>query len=91
MRRLDLPIIFVGCFLILFGTRNILLINLFFVFIMLIEPKTTPTTRKGRRLYAAIAALFSFIFFKLVPQFDASLLALASANTLAPFLNRLKG
>jgi len=91
IRRLEIPIIFAGCFLILFGPKNFALINLFFMFIMLIEPKTTPVTRKGQRAYAAIAALFSLAFFKLAPQFDSSVLALTSANALVPFLNRLKG
>jgi len=99
MRRLRLPLIFIGVFAFLFIINSLFtgepllsgffLLNIFFVFVMLVEPKTAPLTRKGITAYAVLAALFSFIFFKTLPQYDFSLLALFCSNMLTPFLNKL--
>jgi Na+-translocating ferredoxin:NAD+ oxidoreductase RnfD subunit len=100
MKRLRLPLIFMASFAFMVGLDNILtnqplldsflLINIFFVFVMLIEPKTSPRTRKGIVLYAVLVALFSLIFFRLVPRYDFSILSLALGNAFVPFLNKLK-
>jgi Na+-translocating ferredoxin:NAD+ oxidoreductase RnfD subunit len=100
MKRIEIPFIFIGCFVLLFGLHNILLgqpfldsfllINIFFVFVMLIEPKTSPIARKGRIIYAVLTALFSFAFFDIIPQFDFSILSLAIVNISVPFLNKIR-
>lgn len=97
MRRIKLPVIFVIVFTLLSALNSLLtrqplldsllLINIFFVFIMLIEPKTIPVTKKGIIAYAALAALFSFVSFKLIPQYDFSIFALALTNASVPFLD----
>ena len=100
MKRLRLPVIFAAVFSILFAVDNLFsgrpisdsigLVNLFFLFIMLPEPMTCPKTGKGVIIYAVSAAILSFIFFKAAPAHDFSILALAAANALVPFLNRLE-
>ena len=96
MKRLGLPLIFIFSFVILNGLFNrmslldsLSLVNIFFVFIMLIEPKTSPVYKKGITIYAVIVALFSAIFFKWFPQYDSSILALVIANIFNPILNKL--
>lgn len=100
MKRLKLPLFFIASFAFVFSLNNLLskqplsnpllLVNIFFIFVMLIEPKTSPVTQKGTALYALLAALFSFTFFKLIPAYDFSILALMSADVFVPFLNKLK-
>ncbi|NQT46179.1 MAG: RnfABCDGE type electron transport complex subunit D [Candidatus Omnitrophica bacterium] len=100
MQRLHIPLVFISTFFIIFALENavakapifdsLFLVNLFFVFVMLIEPKTTPRSRIGQYIYAVSAAAFSFMFFKFAPQHDFSVLTLASANLLTPLLNNIK-
>lgn len=97
MKRLILPLVFTLSFTILNNLLNrislldsLLLINIFFVFVMLIEPKTSPTNKKGMAVYATMVAVFSALAFKFIPQYDFSILALACTNALVPLLNRLK-
>lgn len=70
--------------------NNILLANLYFIFFMLIEPKTSPMTRKGRVIYGALTALFASTFIAILPKYDPSLLALVSADIFVPVLNRME-
>jgi Na+-translocating ferredoxin:NAD+ oxidoreductase RnfD subunit len=97
MKRLKLPIVFIASFIILNNLFNrqspldsLLLTNIFFVFVMLIEPRTSPVTNKGIVIYPVLVALFSFIFFKLIPQYSFFLLALALGNMFVPLLNMLR-
>lgn len=100
IRCVELSFTFIATFSLLFILNNlftkqplwnfIFLINIFFVFVMLVEPKTSPVTKKGQIFFAIIVALFSFIIFKTSPQYDFSILALALGNVFVPFLNKLK-
>lgn len=100
MKRIKIPIVFVAVFAFLLSLNSLItgqslgnpliFINFFFVFIMLIEPKTIPATKNGRIIYAVLVASLSFIFFKLIPQYDYSILALAGSNMFVPFFNKLK-
>lgn len=97
MKRIQLPLIFIIVSVIantLFAgvllMDAITTINIFFIFIMLIEPITSPVTKKGLIIYPVLVAFFSSIFFRLIPQYDFSILALAAGNITVPFLNRLK-
>lgn len=100
MKRPELPLIFTGVFILLLSFEalinkqplidSLFLVNLFFVFVMLIEPKTSPLTRKGRMIFGALAAALSFAAFKMYPQYDFSVLSLAVCNITVPFLNKIK-
>jgi len=63
-------------------------LNYFFIFIMLIEPKTTPIIRKAKIIFGMEVAGLIFIFTLLSARFDVELLSLLIANITAPFLNR---
>jgi Na+-translocating ferredoxin:NAD+ oxidoreductase RnfD subunit len=61
----------------------------FFIFIMLIEPKTTPLKTKGQIVFGAAVAAGIFIFSNLGVRFDAELASLLLLNLFVPFLNKL--
>ncbi len=70
----------------------LLMTNLFFLFVMLVEPKTSPVSRKGRVVYGLSAGILSSFFTLVIPRYDPSVLALASVNLLVPAINsKLKG
>ncbi|HLC85772.1 MAG TPA: RnfABCDGE type electron transport complex subunit D [Candidatus Nanoarchaeia archaeon] len=79
--------------LILFAfTKNLqylYLLNIFFVLFMLIEPITSPTTKKGKIIFGAVFASLVFILQLLTPQLDTFILSLSVANAFVPLLNKL--
>lgn len=60
----------------------------FFIFIMLIEPKTTPITKKGKVIFGMEVAGLIFVLTLLSARFDVELLSLLIANVTVPLLNR---
>ncbi len=64
----------------------LLLPNLFFAFIMLVEPKTTPAKRGQQWQFAAGVGLLSSLLFTIMPAFDGDLSALLIMNFLRPLL-----
>lgn len=70
----------------------IFMANLFFIFVMLVEPKTSPTTRNGRIIYGALTGIFSSLFILVVPVRDPSVMGLALSNLFVPVINnKVKG
>lgn len=65
-------------------------INLFFVFIMLIEPKTSPLPTLQGGLFGGIVAVASFIFYLFLPRYDFVLSGLAIGNLSNLFLERIR-
>lgn len=65
-------------------------LSYFYIFIMLIEPKTTPVKPVGKILFGMAAAVFIFYFTEKGVSFDAELAALLTCNMLTPLLNKLK-
>lgn len=61
----------------------------FYVFVMLIEPKTTPMRKTGKYIFGALVAGLIFILTSLGVRFDVELFSLLAANCIAPFLNKL--
>ena len=61
----------------------------FFIFIMLIEPKTTPITRMGKILFGGIVAVGIFILTELGVGVDVELCSLLIGNSTVTVLNRL--
>ena len=66
---------------------HILFLNFYFMVFMVVEPKTSPLYRGGRIVYASLAAVLTFFFFNVLPEYDASVLSLAAANLAVPVLN----
>ena len=65
-------------------------LSYFFIFIMLIEPKTSPIHRVGRILFGIIVAVSIFIFTEAGVGFDVELGSLLIGNAAVPLLNRLQ-
>ena len=85
-----------GIFSVQAALRGAPLVNIFwylsyfFIFIMLIEPKTTPHTRIGKMVFGAGVAVIIVIFIEAGIKVDAELGALLLANITTPFLNKIK-
>jgi Na+-translocating ferredoxin:NAD+ oxidoreductase RnfD subunit len=66
-------------------------LSYFYIFIMLIEPKTTPARPLAKFIFGALAAAIIFILSEIGVTFDAELAALLIANVSVILLNRLIG
>lgn len=64
-------------------------LSYFFIFVMLIEPKTTPVTTWGKYLFGFGAAALIFIFNLFAFHFDIDLCALLILNLFVPLLNKI--
>jgi len=83
----------------LFGIQAVLnkvpLINIlgylsyFYIFIMLIEPKTTPIKPLAKLIFGVGAAGLIFVFVQAQVRFDAELAALLISNLFLPLLNKI--
>jgi len=100
IKRLDLIVSFFLASLFLYIPQaflhNVSLLNVFgyfnyfFIFIMMIEPKTTPKTRLGRVMFGLGAAAFIFGFYESGVLLEVELFALLILNFLGVFLERRK-
>jgi len=61
----------------------------FYIFIMLVEPKTTPTKQVGKFLFGALVAGLIFILTNLGTGFDVELFSLLALNIAVPMLNKI--
>jgi len=61
----------------------------FYIFVMVIEPKTTPLKTMGKYLFGAGTAALIFILTQAGVKFDAELFSLLAMNATVPLLNRL--
>lgn len=80
--------------LILFVEKSNLLgivnyLNFFFIFVMLIEPKTTPISTLGKYLFGFGVAVLTFIFTIAKLPIDIDICSLLIFNMLTPFFNKL--
>ena len=99
IKKLELVMSYFFASLVLFGIQAIMqktpLLNIFgyfsyfFIFIMLIEPKTTPVYPLGKMIFGVGIALLIFIFNQVGIRFDAELCALLVLNLAVPLLNKL--
>lgn len=64
-------------------------LSYFFIFIMLIEPKTTPIKPLGKIIFGVGVALLIFVLTEMAIRFDAELCALLVFNLSAPLLNKI--
>ena len=58
------------------------IINLFFVFFMLIEPKTSPARLKGKLIYGSATALFAALAMFFSPRYDPLVMSLIAGNVI---------
>jgi Na+-translocating ferredoxin:NAD+ oxidoreductase RnfD subunit len=99
MRKLEIIIGYAIVSFLLFGTQAILqkvslwhifgYLSYFYIFVMVIEPKTTPVKRIGKLIFGAGTAALIFILTELGVKFDAELFSLLAMNITVPFLNNL--
>lgn len=99
IRKLELLFSYGIVALFLFGFQAILqksslgnifwYLSYFFIFIMLIEPKTTPIKSRGKKLFGACVAVLIFSLTNLGVKFDVELLSLLACNFASPLFNIL--
>jgi Na+-translocating ferredoxin:NAD+ oxidoreductase RnfD subunit len=65
-------------------------LSYFYIFVMVIEPKTSPITLRGKFFFGAGIAALIFIFTELGIKFDAELFSLLILNTAVLILNKKK-
>ncbi len=70
-------------------TNPLLMISWFFLFIMLIEPKTSGAGFLRGLIFGAIAGVASFLVFTFSPQYDFFVVGLFVANLCNPVLDKL--
>ncbi|MFH1863972.1 MAG: hypothetical protein ABIJ85_03670 [bacterium] len=76
---------------LLIGQINpLLMVSWFFVFIMLIEPKTSGFGRVRGFVFGGITGLSAFLIMKYSPSYDLFVSALFIANLLSPVLKMIK-
>lgn len=63
-----------------------LLPNIFFAFIMLVEPMTSPGKWKEQWIFGGLCGILATVFHQFLPSFEGDLLALLTANLLRPLL-----
>lgn len=100
LRKDEIVIGYTVVFLVLFGIQALLqkvaLFNIFgylsyfFIFVMVIEPKTTPVKRLGKYLFGAGAATLIFVLTQIGIKYDVELLGLLTMNAIVPLLNTLE-
>ncbi len=67
----------------------LLLPNLCFAFIMLVEPKTAPGKRAEQWLFGGLCGISSTLFYLYAPAVEGDLLALLSLNLIRPLISQV--
>jgi len=84
-----------GLFGIQAAVNKVSLINIFgylsyfYIFIMMIEPKTTPIKPLAKLIFGVAVACLIFIFIQAQVRFDSELAALLILNLFVPLLNKI--
>jgi len=82
-------VFFIGLFLTQ-TTNPFSLVSWFFVFIMLIEPKTSGFGWRRGLAFGSVAGISSFLIFKFISGYDFLVCALLVANLFNPVLEKIK-
>lgn len=100
IRKVEIIIGYAIAFLVLFGTQAVIqkvnLLNIFgylsyfYIFVMVVEPKTTPRNPLGKFIFGIGACSLIFILIEIGVKFDVELSALLVFNSMVPLLNRLQ-
>jgi len=64
-------------------------LSYFYIFVMLVEPKTTPIKPQGKFIFGMLAAALIFILTQIGVRFDAELSSLLVLNLFVPLLNKI--
>jgi len=101
IRKLEVVIGYAVISLLLFATQALLqkvslwnifgYFSYFYIFVMVIEPKTTPLNPVRKYLFGAGTAALIFILTETGIRFDAELFCLLAMNAAVPLLNKLGG
>ncbi len=101
IRKLEILVGYMVVSFMLFGIQAIMqgthlfnilgYFNYFFIFIMLIEPKTTPIKPMGKVLFGAGVAVLIFILTNAGARFDVEIFSLLVLNLFTPALNKIGG
>jgi hypothetical protein len=83
-------LVFFSALFVTQGMNPFGIISWFFIFIMLIEPKTSGYGKLRGFVFGAIAGLSSFIIFKFFPGYDFFICSLFFACLCNPILERIK-
>lgn len=98
-RKIEIIVGYAIFFLALFGVQAVVqkvpvagifgYLSYFYIFVMVIEPKTTPTRTPGKYLFGAVLVILIFILTQAGLKFDVELLSLLAMNAAVPLLNKL--
>lgn len=88
IKKLEIIVSYILAFLILFGFKGFGYFNYFFASVMLIEPKTTPVTKRGKIIFGLGVAILLFILTKLNFPYEAEVFSLLVMNLFVPLLNK---
>ena len=83
-------LLFFSVSLVMGQINPLLMVSWFFVFIMLIEPKTSRFGHIRGFIFGSIAGISSYLIFKLLPQYDFFVGGLFIANLCSPVLAKIK-
>ena len=99
IKKLEIVIGYAAVSLLLFGSQALLhkvsflnvfgYFSYFYIFIMVIEPKTGPVKEAGKYFFGAGIAALIFILTEIGVKFDAELLSLLALNAAVPLLNKI--
>lgn len=64
--------------------------SFFYIFVMLIEPKTTPTATIAKYIFGAVVAALIFVLTEVGGRFDVELASLLLMNSAVPLLNKIR-
>lgn len=98
IRKIEIIAGYVIAFLALFGVQAAAqkvplagifgYLSYFYIFVMAIEPKTTPVRTAGKYIFGAVLVTLIFILTQAGVKFDAELFSLLAMNAAVPLLNR---
>jgi len=99
IRKLEIVLGYAVVSLLLFGIQAFLrhfsfwdvfgYFSYFYIFVMVIEPKTTPVTQAAKYVFGAGVAALIFFLTEAGVRFDAELFSLLALNATVPLLNKI--
>ncbi len=73
------------------GLSAALIPNMFFAFVMVVEPKTSPAKPSAQWLFGLLCGVAATAFYQWLPAYDGDLLALLALNLLRPAVEVVAG
>lgn len=101
IRKTGIIIAYLLSSFILFGSQTLLhkaplwnvfgYLSYFYIFVMAIEPKTTPFVGRAKLIFGALLAALVFVLTQTGAHFDVELAGLLAMNAAVPMLNKIIG